>query len=172
MYEEEQNKHHHYFKHGLITFLAALLGGFLAFYVVMDITLARMLDPMRGMKRAEKIMEKQMRNMQRVENDIFTPIPTPLHHSIINMVKDDNVYKFVVDLKQLDNKESNVDVAIDGDTITIKGKAEKINNRRTSTIDFSQTFALGTPIDKSKVTKERKGDKYIVTVPVETPDND
>lgn len=172
MNEEEQNRHHHYFKHGLITFLAALLGGFLAFYVVIDITLARMLDPMRGMKRAEKIMEKQLKDMQKFDNDIFAPVPMPLHHSIITMVQEDDDYKFIIDLKQLDNKESNVDVNIDSDTVTIKGNAEKTNNKKTSTINFSQTFSLGIPIDKSKVTKERKGDKYIVTIPLENSNND
>lgn len=172
MNEEEQNKHHHYFKHGLITFLAALLGGFLAFYVVIDITLARMLDPMRGIKHAEKMMERQLRDMQKLDNDIFAPIPMPLHHSIITMVKEDKVYKFIIDLKQLDNKENNVDVSVDSDTVTIKGNAEKTNNKKTSTINFSQTFSLGIPIDKTKITKERKGDKYIITIPIETSNND
>ena len=169
---EENNKQHHYFKHGLITFLAALLGGFLAFYVVIDITLARMLDPVRGMKRAEKMMERQLRDMQKFDNDIFAPIPMALHHSIITMVREDNNYKFIIDLKQLDNKESNVSVNINSDTVTIKGEAEKTNNKKTSTINFSQTFSLGIPLDKSKITKERKGDKYIITIPIEKNNND
>ena len=164
MLEEEKRQH---FKHALCTFLAALIGGFLAFYVVMDITLARMLDPMRSIKRAEKMMMNQAREMKRLDNDIFTPSPMPLHHSIITMIKEDGAYKFIVDLKQLNNNEKNVEVIVNDDTVNIKGAVEKSKGRENSIVEFSQTFALGQKIETSKVTKERKGDKYIVTVPVE-----
>ena len=164
----EDNRNHHYFKHGLVTFLAALLGGFLAFYVVMDITLARMMDPMRSIKRAEKIMGQQIKDMRRIDNDIFTPTPMPLHHSIITMIKEDNAYKFIIDLKQLDNNDKNVNVTINDDTVNIKGFAEKKQRNENNIIEFSQTFALGEKIIQDKVTKERKGDKYIITVPTET----
>lgn len=164
MLEEEKK---HYFRHALCTFLAALIGGFLAFYVVMDITLSRMLDPMRSIKRAEKMMMNQAREMKRLDNDVFMPAPMPLHHSIITMLRDDNMYKFVIDLKQLDNNEKNVEVTINDDTVNIKGAVEKMKGHENSIVEFSQTFALGQKIEKSKVTKERKGDKYIVIVPVE-----
>ncbi len=165
---EEENRHT--VKHAIITFIAALLGGFLAFYVVMDITLARMFDPMRGFKRAEKMIQKQAREMQRMDNDIFMPSPMPLHHSLINMVKEDNNYKFIIDLKQLNNNDKNVDVTIDGDTINIKGVVDKTKGHKDMIVEFSQTFALGAPIIKDKVTKEQKGEKYIITVPVENDD--
>ena len=155
-----------YFKHALCTFLAALIGGFLAFYVVMDITLARMLDPIRNIKRAEKAMMNQAREMKRLDNDIFMPSPMSLHHSIITMVKDDNAYKFIIDLKQLDNNEKNLEINVNDDTINIKGAVEKTKGRQNYIAEFSQTFALGDKINKSTVTRERKGDKYIITVPI------
>ncbi len=164
----EENKHT--VKHAIITFIAALLGGFLAFYVVMDITLARMLDPMRGFKKAEKMIQKQAREMKRVDNDIFMPAPMPLHHSLINMVKENNAYKFIIDLKQLNNNDKNVDVTVNDDTVNIKGVVDKTKGNKDMVIEFSQTFALGAPIAKDKVTKEQKGDKYIITVPIETED--
>ena len=164
MLEEERREH---FKHAFVTFLAALIGGFLAFYVVMDITLARMLDPMRSFKKAEKMMQHQMRDMKRIDNDIFMPVPMPLHHSIITMHKEDDVYKFVVDLKQLNNNEKNIEVTTDNDTLTIKGVAERNRGNNSMMIDFSQTFAFGEKILKDKITKKRDGDKYVITVPVE-----
>lgn len=164
MLEEEKRER---FKHGLCTFLAALIGGFLAFYVVMDITLARMLNPMYGIKRAEKMLQHQMRDIQKFDNEVFTPTPMPLHHSIITMLKEDNVYKFVVDLKQLDNNEKNIEVVADNDTITIKGVAERNRGNKNILIDFSQTFALDTKIYKDKITKKREGNKYIIMVPTE-----
>ena len=164
----EENKHT--LKHAIITFIAALLGGFLAFYVVMDITLARMFDPMRGFKKAEKMIQKQAREMQRMDNDIFMPAPMPLHHSLITMVKEDNTYKFIVDLKQFNNNDKNIDVTINGDTINIKGVFDKSKGHKDTIVEFSQTFALGSTILKDKVTKEQKGDKYIITVPVESED--
>ena len=39
-------------------------------------------------------------------------------------------------------------------------------------IEFSQTFALGAPIDEDKIKKEVKGDKYIITVPIEEKNGD
>ena len=164
MTEEKQ----HTFKHAVITFIAALLGGFLAFYVVMDITLARMFDPMAGVKRAEKMFKKQAREMQRIDNDVFMPARIPLHHSIINMVKEDNAYVFIIDLKQLNNNEKNVDVTINDEMVNIKGVMDKSEKHKDMIVEFSQTFALGAEINKDKVTKERKGDKYIITVPLET----
>lgn len=165
MLEEEKKER---FKHALTTFLAALIGGFLAFYVVMDITLSRMLNPMRGIKRAEKIMEQQMRDMRKIDNEVFSPIPMPLHHSIITMVKEDDGYKFVIDLKQLNNNEKNVEVNADNDTITIKGVAERNKGEQNMIIDFSQTFALDSKIYKDRITKKREGNKYIITVPTES----
>ena len=164
MLEEERREH---LKHAFVTFLAALIGGFLAFYVVMDITLARMLDPMRSFKKAEKMMQHQMRDMKRIDNDIFMPVPMPLHHSIITMHKEDDAYKFVVDLKQLNDNEKNIEVIADNDTLTIKGVAERNRGKNSMMIDFSQTFAFGEKILKDKITKKRDGDKYVITVPVE-----
>ena len=164
MLEEEKRERT---RHALMTFLAALIGGFLAFYVVMDITLARMFNPMRGIKRAEKLMEQQMRDMRKIDNEVFSPVQMPLHHSIITMHKEDNEYKFVVDLKQLDNNEKNIEVVADDDTITIKGVAERNRGNQSMIIDFSQTFALGSKIYKDKITKKREGNKYVITVPVE-----
>ena len=163
MLEEEKRER---VRHAFMTFLAALIGGFLAFYVVMDITLARMLDPMRGLKRAEKMMNNQLRDMRKIDNDVFSPVQMPLHHSIITMHKEDNGYKFVVDLKQLNNSEKNVEVLADNDTITIKGVAERNKGRHNMIIDFSQTFALDSKIDTTRIEKKRDGDKYVITVPV------
>ncbi len=168
MLEEDR----HTVKHAVITFIAALLGGFLAFYVVMDITLAKMFDPMRGFRRAEKMIQKQAREMQRIDNDIFMPSPMPLHHSIINMVKEKDQYKFIIDLKQLNNNDKNINVTAEGDTINIKGVMDKSENNKDMVIEFSQTFALGAPIDEDKIKKEVKGDKYIITVPIEEKNGD
>ncbi len=161
----EENRHT--VRHAVITFIAALLGGFLAFYVIMDITLAKMFDPMRGFKKAEKMIQKQAREMKRLDNDIFMPAPMPLHHSLINMVKENNTYKFIIDLKQLNNNDKNVNVTVDGDTVNIKGVVDKTQGHKDMIIEFSQTFALGAPIIKDKITKKQEGDKYIITVPVE-----
>ena len=108
-----------------------------------------------------------MRDMRKIDNDVFTPSPMPLHHSIITMHKEDDAYKFVVDLKQLNNNEKNIEVVADNDTITIKGVAERIRGNHSMIIDFSQTFALDSKINKDKIVKKRDGSKYVITVPVE-----
>ena len=38
---------------------------------------------------------------------------------------------------------------------------------RKSLVEFTQSYMFGDDVDLSKLTKERKGDMYIITIPIE-----
>lgn len=141
----------------LITFIVA----YLAFYASLKHHLKNINNPF---YQAEKMLSKEERNFDKYDrmNNPFEPKIRPM---MVNLVKEANEYKVIIDLNQLDGDESAVNVFVQGDELTIKGQLDKKVRNTEKIINFTQTYYLDEKIDENGITKKRKGDKYIVTIP-------
>ena len=158
----EENKHHLFKVIGVI--VATFLGAFLAFYLAVDLTLNRMFNPEYQIRKMEKTMNNIQRFDERMMESPFVPKMSPM---LVNLVKEANEYKIIVDLKPLGDDEKNVDVKLDNNIITVSGDMQKKELRGEKIMNFSQSFYLDEKLMPNKIVKERKGNKYIVTIPFE-----
>lgn len=158
----EENKHHLLKVIGVI--IATFLGAFLAFYLAVDLTLNRMFNPEYQIRKMEKTMNNMQKFDEKMMESPFVPKMSPM---LVNLVKEPNEYKVIVDLKSLGDDEKNVDVKLDNNMVTISGDMQKKELRGEKIMNFSQSFYLDEKLIPNKITKERKGNKYIVTIPFE-----
>ena len=158
----EENKHHLFKVIGVI--VATFLGAFLAFYLAVDLTLNRMFNPEYQIRKMEKTMNNIQRFDERMMESPFVPKMSPM---LVNLVKEANEYKIIVDLKPLGDDEKNVDVKLDNNIIIVSGDMQKKELRGEKIMNFSQSFYLDEKLMPNKIVKERKGNKYIVTIPFE-----
>ena len=158
----EENKHHLLKVVGVI--IATFLGAFLAFYLAVDLTLNRMLNPEYQIKKLEKTMHKIEKIDDKMMENPFVPRMSPM---LVNLVKEASEYKVIVDLKPLGDDEKNVDVSLKDNVITISGDMQQKELRGEKIMNFSQTFYLDEKLITNKISKERKGNKYIITIPFE-----
>lgn len=161
----DENAKHHWLKIAsiaLITFIVA----FLAFYIVMEIMINRITNPVYQAKRVEKLIAKQEREFEKfAEKGMENPFEPKIRPMMVNLVKEPNEYKVIVDLTQLDGNENAVKVELQGDELTVKGQIDKKIRGTEKMISFTQTYYLDEKPEESKMVKERKGDKYIITIP-------
>ncbi len=166
MSEEERNHHPIWKFLGIV--LATFIGAYLAFYFVVDTTFNRMTNPEYQMRKMEKIMKHQERRMQKFEDKMMqNPFEPAVAPTLVNLIKEADEYKIIVDLKPLDNNENNVNVKTDNNTVTISGRVEKNGRRGEQIMNFSQSFLLDEKFNPDNITKEKKGSKYIITIPFE-----
>ena len=158
----EENKHHLLKVIGVI--IATFLGAFLAFYLAVDLTLNRMFNPEYQIRKMEKTMNNMQKFDEKMMESPFVPKMLPM---LVNLVKEPNEYKVIVDLKSLGDDEKNVDVKLDNNMVTISGDMQKKEVRGEKIMNFSQSFYLDEKLIPNKIIKERKGNKYIVTIPFE-----
>ena len=158
----EENKHHLLKVIGVI--IATFLGAFLAFYLAVDLTLNRMFNPEYQIRKMEKTMNNIQKFDEKMMESPFVPKMSPM---LVNLVKEPNEYKVIVDLKSLGDDEKNVDVKLDNNMVTISGDMQKKEVRGEKIMNFSQSFYLDEKLVSNKIIKERKGNKYIVTIPFE-----
>ena len=109
------------------------------------------------MHKIEKFDDKMMENP-------FVPRMSPM---LVNLVKEASEYKVIVDLKPLGDDEKNVDVSLKDNVITISGDMQQKELRGERIMNFSQSFYLDEELITNKISKERKGNKYIITIPFE-----
>ena len=83
---------------GIITFIAA----FLAFYILMEIILSRMADPVYNAKRVEKMIRHQQKDFKRIENKVLSdnPFEPRLRPMLVNLVKETNELTLNMDLDE------------------------------------------------------------------------
>ena len=158
----EENKHHLLKVIGVI--IATSLGAFLAFYLAVDLTLNRMFNPEYQIRKMEKTMNNIQKFDEKMMESPFVPKMSPM---LVNLVKEQNEYKVIVDLKSLGDDEKNVDVKLDNNMVTISGDMQKKEVRGEKIMNFSQSFYLDEKLIPNKIIKERKGNKYIVAIPFE-----
>lgn len=170
-YYDERGKHDRYecFHHrhpwlsNLLTALSVLLGAFLAFYVVSDWHLKRVLDPVHQMRKMEKMMMKEDRAMQNLMRKEF--MSERAMESYIHLDETPDAYIVVVNLRPFNNDEDNISISADENVITINASNEKNKRNSSKVFAVSQSYALPEKINASKITKKRTGDKYFITVP-------
>ena len=160
----EETKHHwlRICAIALISFIAA----FLAFYIVMEIMINRISSPAYQVKRIEKAIEKQDREFERfIDKRMENPFEPKMRPMMVNLVKEPNEYKVIIDLNQLDDNEDAINISIQNDELTIKGELDKKIHGAEKIIKFTQTYYLDEKVQENDIRKERKGNKYIVTIP-------
>jgi len=167
MLEEETTKHH-WLRIGAIA-LVTFIMAFLAFYIVMEIMLNRMADPEYNAKRLERLVKQQQKEFRKMENGMLieNPFEPKMRPMIVNLVKETNEYKVIVDLKPLEGNENGVDVNIKDNIVSVTGKIDKKTFSGEKIVSFAQEYYLDEKIETDKITKEKKGDKYIITIPYE-----
>ncbi len=166
MLEEEKHQHHWLKVIGVI--IATFLGAFLAFYFAVDITLNRMMNPEYQIRKMEKMMQHQERSFHKFEDKLMDhPFEPKMAPMLVNLIKEENEYKILVDLKPLGNNEKNINVNLDNNIITVSGSVDKKEHHGEKIMNFSQSFYLDEKLNADKMTKEKKGDKYIITIPFE-----
>ena len=146
----------------IITFIIA----FLAFYLAMEVMLKRLNDPMYNAKRIEKVLQKQEKDFKRIENRMIeNPFEPTMRPMLVNLVKENKEYKIIVDLKPLEGSEKGIDVNLNNNIISVSGEIESKSRIGERITNFSQSYYLDETLKTDQITKEKKGDKYIITVP-------
>ena len=158
----EERKHHLLKVIGVI--IATFIGAFLAFYLAVDLTLNRMLNPEYQIKKLEKTMHKIEKFDDKMMENPFVPKMSPM---LVNLVKEPDMYKVIVDLKPLGNDENNIDVNLKDNIITVSGDMQKKELSGEKIMNFSQSFYLDEKLISNKISKETKGNKFIITIPFE-----
>lgn len=161
---EEEKKHHLLKIIGII--LATFIGAFLAFYLACDITLHRILSPEYNLRKMEKMIQKQEKSLHRFDEKMLDhPFEPKMAPMLVNLVKEPNEYKVIVDLKPLEGNEKNVNVQINDNVVTVSGEMDKSSKHEEKMISFTQSFYLDEDILATNITKEKKGNKFIITIP-------
>ena len=154
-------------------FGATLLGSFLAFYFVADVTMKHLTNPEYQFRKFDKMMERQAKDMEKFDKKMMKDMGLPPMYKNKSMVvvdKLDDEYKIFVDLRPFDNNEKNVNFELNNNMATVSASIEKEKRHRDSIVEFSQTFYLDGDLDKKNIKTEKERGKYIITIPLK--DND
>ena len=146
--------------------LLGLVMIFVLFYTAIIIALHQMLDPVYNSKHIEKLIKQQEKNFEKFEYEMgehpFLPKTRPM---LVNLIKEDSEYKIIVDLKPLEGNENDVNVKIKDNIISINGELDKQTNHGEKILNFSQSYYLDEKLLTDEIKKEKKGNKYIITIP-------
>ena len=163
----EENTKHHWLRiiaTALVTFIVA----FLAFYIVMEIMYNRIVNPNIEAKRFEKMVQQEQKFMRKFDERLMdSPFEPKMRPTIVNLVKENDEYKVIVDLVPLDGNENAVTINVNGKILTIAGELDKKLHGSERIINFTQSYYLDEQLDVEDMTKEKKGNKYIITIPFE-----
>lgn len=161
----EETPKHHWLRIVAIIVMTFIVA-FLAFYCAMELMLHRMADPMYNAKRMEKVLKQQQRDFKRFEDKMGdNPFEPRMRPMLVNLVKEANEYKVIVDLKPLEGNEKDINVNIKDHIISVSGELDKKSFGGEKIVNFSQAYYLDEDLETDKITKEKKGDKYIITIP-------
>ena len=167
----EETTKHHWLRIGAIVIMTFIIA-FLAFYIVMEIMINRIANPYYQAKQMEKVLIKQEQNMNKFyEQEMNNPFVPKMRPTIVNLVKEPNEYKVIVDLTALDGNENAVSFTINNNELTITGEVDKKIRGEEKIIKFTQTYYLEEKFDENQITKEKKGNKYIITLPFKITNN-
>lgn len=163
----EEHKAVHWMKFAMLL-LALFIACYLAVYYVLDQMRHSYYIPSR-MDNIDNVLQEQ----DKMFNDMSTfPMQYNAMKTIKNPVetyKDDkhDAYIVIVNLKPFNNNPDNINVNVDENKVSISGEEEKMGKNSEKIYEFSQSFVLPEKIDTEKVTKEKSGHKYIITLPID-----
>ena len=150
----------------LVIIILGFVAIFAAFYIAVSMALHQMLDPVYNSKQIEKLIKQQEKNFDKFEYELGThPFLPKTRPMLVNLVKENNEYKIIVDLKPLEGNENAVNVKIKDNIISVNGELDKQSHHREEILNFSQSYYLDEKLIKDKISKEKNGDKYIITIP-------
>lgn len=146
---------------------ATLLGAFLAFYFVADMTIKHMMDPMYQVRKMDKMFEHQARQMDKMDKRMMREMGMPTFHrgQIVAVENLDDEYKIIIDLRPFDDNEKNIIFELNDNMATIKASVEKEKRHEENIVNFQQTFYLDGDLDIAKIKKEKVKNKYVITIP-------
>lgn len=163
----EESTKHHWLKITAIAIMTFIIA-FLAFYLVMEIMVHRMTDPIYQVQRMEKMVQKDAKRIENYENKLMeSPFEPKMRPMLVNLVKEANEYKVIVDLKPFDGDENGIGVNVEDKVLTVSGELDKKYHGNEKIIRFAQAYYLDDNLKVDEMTKEKKGDKYIITIPIE-----
>lgn len=163
----------------LIKFAALLvtlfLACYLAVYYIMDQIRHSYYLPAVPIENIDRIIKEQDRMFEK-ELGAF-----PMHNkalkrmaSPIETYKDDkkDAYKIIINLKNFDNNEKNIKLNINDNNVTIIATNTNTTKKEENFYTYTQSFNLPEKINTKLITKEKLGNKYIITLPLENPMDD
>ena len=172
----DEHKTEHWAKFALLL-LAVFIACYLAVYYVMDQMRHAYYVPAAPIENIDRILNEQDKMFQKD----FGMGVFPMHDRAMMMVKipvetykDDNAdaYKMIINLKPFNNNPKNVDVNVQENKVSVNAVGEKSGRNSDRVYSFSQSFMLPEKIDLTKVTKEKKGHNYVITMPIDNMDID
>ena len=159
----EETKHE-WLKIGTIA-LVTFLVSYLAFCIALKHHSKKIHNPYYQAERLEKYIEKQERDFDKyMLNEMENPFMPKMRPMFVNLVKETNEYKVIVDLTQIEDEEA-LNVDIKDNELTVKGEFDKNVRGTEKIINFMQTYYLDEKLDEENISRERKGNKYIITIP-------
>jgi len=149
--------------------LLVFFGAFAAFYVVTDWNFKRMLDPAVQMRKVEKMMQHDERQMDKMMNRRFKDdmVQPKDIQKFIRVEKTPQNYKITIDLRPFDNDEKNIEVSTNGNALLVTAAGERRKHGQKEIVRVSQNIAFDDDVDLSKINKIREGSEYVIVVPLE-----
>ena len=99
--------------------LVLFLVSYLAFYLSLKNHLKNLNNPFYQAQRMEKAFEKQVRDFDKFnEKYLNNPFEPKMRPMIVNLVKEPQEYKVIVDLSALDGNEESINITINNDELT------------------------------------------------------
>ena len=108
------------------------------------------------MMKEDRAMQKMMQRDFRTERNL---------ESYIQLDETSDAYIITVNLRPFNNDEENVSISTDDNTLTVHATNEKNKKNSSKVLAVSQSYAFPGNVNFNKITKECKGDKYIITIP-------
>ena len=152
----------------LITFIVA----YLAFFAALKHHLKKMNNPYYQVEKIAKELAREQKDFEKLdEKYVLNPFEPKMRPMFVNLVKEPSEYKIIVDLATLEGNEDAINVKVNGAELTVTGEMDKKIRGREKIISFAQTYYLDQILEESQIRKEKRGDKYIITVPFKTDAN-
>ena len=127
-----------------------------------------MLLPALARRNYEKMLAKQENRFENYEDRMMeSPFQPRLRPMLVNLVRENGEYRVIVDLKPFDGETNGINVSVEGNVLSVSGELDKKFHGNEKIINFRQAYFLDDKLEVDKMTKEKKGDKYIITIPVE-----
>ena len=163
----EENGKHHWFRVATVA-LVTFIMSFLAFYIIMEMMYQRITCSNFNLKNFEKMIQQEQRDFRRMEEKMMeSPFIPKMRPMIVNLVKENSEYKVIVDLNPFEGDEKGININIEDKILTISGEMDKKSFGNEKIINFTQSYYLDENLEKDKITKEKKGNKYIISIPFE-----
>ncbi len=128
--------------------------------------LRKFANPFYEAEKMERILHKQEQEFEKYAlKNMENPFVPKMRPMMVNLVKELNEYKVIVDLTPFDGNDEDIDINVQGDELVVRGELDKKVRGTEKIINFTQTYYLDEKIDENNITKERKGNRYIITIP-------